>query len=176
MHRIPLFTNFMGAVIRGCAEFHTEKLRGFKEMLMAVFLFHLDEFCNRYGSNHIVVQEFVRKGNGFGYGMKSFTEFGRVIREDYNERNIHACIPENFTENDQQLYEKMEKCERIVQHNLDKVPDMSLFLKKDIVSRMQRMEEDNVSIHKKLDEILAILRQQQASVNIMYRNFMCTYV
>ena len=48
------FNNFMSSVFCSCEDFKTERLRGFQEMLMAVFLMHLDDFCSKYGSTHLI--------------------------------------------------------------------------------------------------------------------------
>ena len=162
------FTNFMSSVFNTCEEFKTERLRGFQEMLMAVFLMHLDGFCTKYGSSHLVVNEFVRKGNNFGFNFANFIRFGNIIRDDYNERNIHATVPPNLSETDQHLFLKIEECDRIVRSNIHLVQDMQLFLRKDLLPRMEKLEKDNEELRCKVDEILNILRQQQSSVLLMF--------
>lgn len=163
------FTNFMSSVFNTCEEFKTERLRGFQEMLMAVFLMHLDDFCIKYGSTHIVVHEFVRKGNNFGFNFAIFIRFGQIIRDDFNERNIHATVPPNLSETDEELFLKVVECDRIVRSNLHLVQDMQLFLRKELLPRMEKLEKDNVELRCKVDEILNILRQQQSSV-LLYVN------
>jgi hypothetical protein len=159
------FKNFMSSVFCSCEDFKTERLRGFQEMLMAVFLMHLDDFCSKYGSTHLIVQEFVRKGNCFGYNFTIFNGFGQIIRDDYNERNIHATVPPNLSETDQELCLKVIVCDRIVRQNIHLVQDMSIFLRKEVVPRLEKLERDNADLRCKVDEILNILRQQQSSVS-----------
>ena len=67
-------------------------LRAVAETVFATFMMHCEEFFNEIGNQAIATKQIIRKLSDVNLSNKQVFEYGKIIKNDYNMRNLHLTI------------------------------------------------------------------------------------
>ena len=72
-----------------------EALHGFAKTMFASLLQHHDEMQSTYGMEHIIVRRVIQTAQKFGTTMRELSEWGSLVRDDFNLRNAARSSSES---------------------------------------------------------------------------------